>query len=79
MDFQTPPWPSISPAAKDCVHQLLTVDAQRRPTAGQLLQVGRAPHRLCPCHRTSCQVPMDLGCPLRRLSSGNGAQPCGNR
>ena len=43
VDFQTPPWPKISPTAKDCVRQLLSVNAADRPTASQLLQV---PHLL---------------------------------
>jgi calcium-dependent protein kinase len=39
IDFQTPPWPSVSSAAKDCVRQLLNVKPDKRPTASQLLQV----------------------------------------
>ncbi len=39
LDFVTPPWPKISAAAKDCVRQLLTVQAQSRPSASELLQV----------------------------------------
>ncbi len=39
IDFQTPPWPSISQAAKDCVRQLLNVAPDGRPTASKLLQV----------------------------------------
>ncbi len=39
LDFQTPPWPSISQAAKDCVRQLLNVAPKARPTSSQLLQV----------------------------------------
>ena len=39
IDFQTPPWPSISQAAKDCVRQLLNVAPDSRPTASKLLQV----------------------------------------
>ena len=39
VDFQSHPWPHISLAAKDCVRQLLTADASKRPTARQILQV----------------------------------------
>ena len=39
LDFVTPPWPKISAAAKDCVSQLLTVKAEARPSASELLQV----------------------------------------
>ncbi|CAK0733939.1 hypothetical protein CVIRNUC_000358 [Coccomyxa viridis] len=38
LDFVTPPWPKISAAAKDCVSQLLTVKAEARPSASELLQ-----------------------------------------
>jgi hypothetical protein len=39
VDFTVDPWPRVSPAARDCVAQLLTVDAAKRPTAQQILQV----------------------------------------
>ena len=46
LDFVTPPWPKISAAAKDCVSQLLTVRAEARPSASELLQVIDKLHRI---------------------------------
>lgn len=65
IDFQTPPWPSISQAAKDCVRQLLNVAPEARPTASKLLQVcpHAIPHagtltscRLCPGYRCCARL-----------------------
>lgn len=40
IDFQSEPWPRISDAAKDCVKRCLEMDATKRATAAQILQVG---------------------------------------
>lgn len=51
LDFQTAPWPSISPEAKHCVMQLMNRDPRHRATAEQILrhpwlsQQGLAPDR----------------------------------
>ncbi|CAL8466924.1 g6460 [Coccomyxa elongata] len=54
LDFQTPPWPSISQAAKDCVRQLLNVAPKARPTASQLLQ-----HAWLKAHGAALDKPLD--------------------
>ena len=38
LDFKTPPWPSVSEQAKDCVRQLLDRNVSKRITAAQVLQ-----------------------------------------
>lgn len=38
LDFQTAPWPAISPAAKDLVTKILTFDVRQRATAEAILQ-----------------------------------------
>eukprot|EP01025_Chloroclados_australasicus_P027070 TRINITY_DN2687_c0_g1_i3.p1 TRINITY_DN2687_c0_g1~~TRINITY_DN2687_c0_g1_i3.p1 ORF type:complete len:486 (-),score=84.59 TRINITY_DN2687_c0_g1_i3:272-1729(-) len=38
VDFATDPWPKISPAAKDLVKRLLTMDATKRATCSDILQ-----------------------------------------
>ena len=37
-DFESDPWPSLSPEAKDCVKAMLTRDPAARPTAAELLR-----------------------------------------
>jgi serine/threonine protein kinase len=41
VDFTTDPWPRISDNAKDVITKLLTMDPAKRPTAREILQVGR--------------------------------------
>jgi calcium-dependent protein kinase len=38
LDFESAPWPSISDEAKDCVRQMLTMDAKKRASADTILQ-----------------------------------------
>jgi hypothetical protein len=38
LDLASPPWDSISPAAKDCVRRMLVRDPRRRATATEILQ-----------------------------------------
>ena len=67
VDFKTAPWPQISPAAKQIVQWLLTVDVTKRPSAVQVLQVSTACRQCCTpvgwphscCHTCSCKVTVD--------------------
>jgi calcium-dependent protein kinase len=38
LDLASPPWDTISPAAKDCVRRMLVRDPRRRATATEILQ-----------------------------------------
>ncbi|KAK4752823.1 hypothetical protein SAY87_021621 [Trapa incisa] len=38
IDLESPPWPSVSPSAKDLVRKMLTRDPRRRITAAQALE-----------------------------------------
>jgi serine/threonine protein kinase len=38
IDFESPPWPSISSSAKDLVRKMLTQDPKRRITSAQVLR-----------------------------------------
>ena len=37
LDLASPPWDSISPAAKDCVRRMLVRDPRKRATASEVL------------------------------------------
>jgi calcium-dependent protein kinase len=38
IDFESPPWPSISSSAKDLVRKMLTQDPKKRITSAQVLR-----------------------------------------
>lgn len=38
LDFSAQPWPSVSPAAKDCISKLLHRDPAQRASCAQILQ-----------------------------------------
>lgn len=38
LDFSEDPWPSISPAAKDCVRRMLDMNPRKRATAKEILR-----------------------------------------
>ena len=38
LDFSEDPWPSISPAAKDCIRRMLEINPRRRATANEILK-----------------------------------------
>ncbi|KXZ53911.1 hypothetical protein GPECTOR_6g829 [Gonium pectorale] len=61
LDFETEPWPHISPAAKDCVWRLLERDPSRRATSEQILR-----HEWLASQGVAPNVPLD-SVVLRRL------------
>lgn len=66
LDFQTAPWPSISPAAKDLLHRILTFDTKARATAGDILQ-----HPWLHTHGVAPDRPLD-GVVITRLRNFAG-------
>ena len=39
IDFESPPWPSISTTAKDLIRRMLTQDPKKRITSAQVLGI----------------------------------------